>query len=86
MPFFFFPGRGHNYLLYLLMDSSSILLGTNNERSFSLSKLFPVLLPYTLNIMFSLHLYSIRLILWHHSDFLNKDLRKELIFLVQALT
>ena len=68
------------------MNSSSILLGTNNERSFSLSKLFSVLLPYTLNIMFSLYLYSIRLILWHRSGFLNKDLRKELIFLVQALT
>ena len=23
MPFFFFPGRGHNYLLYVLMDFAS---------------------------------------------------------------
>ena len=31
--FFFFPGRGHNYLLYLLMDSSSPPPGINNEWS-----------------------------------------------------
>ena len=31
--FFFFSGRGHNYLLYLLMDSSSPPPGINNERS-----------------------------------------------------
>ena len=31
IPFSFFPGRGHNYLLYLLMDSSSPPPGINNE-------------------------------------------------------
>ena len=53
MPFVFFPGRGHNYLLYLLMDSSSPPPRINNEWSLSLSKFFPVLLPYTRNIMCS---------------------------------
>ena len=33
MPFFFFPGRGHNYLLYLLLDFASPLPGINNEWS-----------------------------------------------------
>ena len=41
MPFLFFPGRGHNYLLYLLMDSSSPPRGINNE--WFLTKLLTVL-------------------------------------------
>ena len=34
MAFFFFPGRGHNYLLYLLMEfASAPCPGINNEWS-----------------------------------------------------
>ena len=86
MPFFsFLKGVITICYIYLwILPAYSLAQIMNGLLVYQNYFLSPCLIPKM--SFFSLYLYSIRLILWHRSGFLNKDLRKKLNFLVQALT